>query len=172
MIELSLPLSTASPAVIFLSDKILQSDLSINTYLLQRSIGDTDNYKQKGFVNMENRWSIRKDLYLDIILYLPEDREIVAKIYNIGLEGVFISIDPAEYKVGNIINIGVNSPVKEDEILNARGIVRHISQNGIGVMFFGFNLKLFQSLQKYLYCNTPVLNSAIDEQALVNIYSR
>lgn len=105
---------------------------------------------------MEHRWSIRKPIALEVLVFNGGDPGIACLAYNIGMEGMFIGTGPLPVARNSILEIEFALNDKSGQSVNYRipVFVRHVSNGGIGIMFRNFHQRLYQSLHALLYEST------------------
>ncbi len=101
---------------------------------------------------MENRWSDRRELRLDVDVFRDGEKLCSCQSRDVGLGGAFLDLDP-NHPVGQDDNVDLvfhlatgEGPVKHS--LRAR-IVR-ITEDGIGLKFHEFDTSVFRSLQEIM----------------------
>ena len=101
---------------------------------------------------MENRWSIRKPVALDVELYYQGKACACCKTRDIGLGGMFIemaeSMIPRYGKVE--LDVHVDSGGGNQRQHRFVATVVHSSVQGLGVMFQDFTIADFRILQEVL----------------------
>ncbi len=74
------------------------------------------------------------------------------KIRNIGLEGLFLEADTEPLIKHNRLDIRFTlEDGDQHREYQIPVLVRHLDQNGVGVMFLTFEREVFQSVQNLLY---------------------
>jgi hypothetical protein len=106
---------------------------------------------------MENRWSDRRELRLDVEVFREGTKICSCQSKDIGLGGAFLDFESAQSLPQDAFGVDSNidivfhliseqAPIKHN--LHAR-IVR-ITENGIGLKFHEFDTGVFRSLQEIM----------------------
>lgn len=105
---------------------------------------------------MEHRWSIRKPVVFDVLVFNEEHRGVTCRAYNIGMEGMFIGTGSLRVARNSILDIEFALNDRSGQRVSYRipVFVRHVSNGGIGIMFRNFHQHLYQSLHALLYEST------------------
>ena len=113
---------------------------------------------------MENRWSDRRDLDLNVDVIQVNEKLLLCRCKDIGLGGTFIeNIDEGSS------DIAVNSDVElvfhiDNGNLDAKyylhAKVIRVSESGIGLKFHGFDTSVFRSLQELINYKAKPLSIA------------
>ena len=101
---------------------------------------------------MERRWSARKPIVLDVVIYEMGLPVATAVSRNVGLEGMYVET------VWHLFCKGTRLEA-EFIIADIRGrrryrlpvIVAHVSRRGFGLVFNIFDQKLFRAFEAMLY---------------------
>jgi hypothetical protein len=88
---------------------------------------------------LEHRWSARRSVNLEAIVFHRPMGLLPVRILDIGLEGAFIA--------GEDLKL----PVPGGTLYHMSAIVIHYSRDGYGVMFKEFKLEAFRTLMDVLY---------------------
>jgi hypothetical protein len=103
-------------------------------------------------MGLEHRWSTRKQVCLEAIVFHRPVGLLPVKILDIGLEGAFISAEELKLPVPGIIELTFAFDVADRTTIYQMGaMVIHRSRGGYGVMFKEFKLEAFRSLMDMLY---------------------
>jgi hypothetical protein len=103
-------------------------------------------------MGLEHRWSTRKRVCLDAIVFHRHLGLLPAKILDIGLEGAFITAKDLELPIPGIVELTFGFDVSGKKTLyHTDAMVVHHSRGGYGVMFREFKLEAFRSLMDMLY---------------------
>jgi hypothetical protein len=101
---------------------------------------------------MENRWSDRRELRLDVDVLRDGEKVCSCQSRDVGLGGTFLDLEPA-HSMGQDENVELVFHLSSAEgqvkhSLNAR-IVR-VTEEGIGLKFHEFDTSVFRSLQEIM----------------------
>jgi hypothetical protein len=103
-------------------------------------------------MGLEHRWSMRKQVCLDAVVFHRPLGLSRVKILDIGLEGAFITAEELKLPVPGIVELTFAFDVADKETIYHMGaMVIHHSRGGYGVMFKEFKLEAFRSLMDMLY---------------------
>ena len=101
---------------------------------------------------MENRWSDRRDLRLDVDVFRNGEKICSCQSRDVGLGGTFLDLNPA-HSMGQDDNVELvfhlmsgQAPIKHS--LHAR-VVR-VTRDGVGLKFHEFDTGVFRSLQEIM----------------------
>lgn len=100
---------------------------------------------------MENRWSIRKNLSLDVDILYQGQQYARCKTRDIGLGGMFIEV--ANSMIPRFGKVELHVQVDQEGIRAPHKFVAsvvHTTNNGMGLMFQDFNIADFRVLQEVL----------------------
>ena len=103
-------------------------------------------------MSLEHRWSKRKRVRLDAIVFHRPLGLLHAEILDIGLEGVFIRGNHLKLPCPAIVELtfALDNAGKQN-ISQMEAIVIHHSRRGYGLMFKDFRFEAFQALKGMLY---------------------
>ncbi len=103
-------------------------------------------------MSLEHRWSKRKQVCLDTIVFHRPFGLLRAEILDIGLEGVFIRGEHLKLPCPAIVELtfALDGDSKRS-ISHMEAIVIHHSRQGYGLMFKDFRFEAFQVLKDMLY---------------------
>ena len=108
--------------------------------------------QQEVSMGLEHRWSTRRQVCLEAIVFHRSLGLQPVKILDIGLEGAFIAAGRLDLPVPGIVEltfaIGVNG---KKIIYHMNAMVVHHTRDGYGVMFREFKLEAFRTLMDVLY---------------------
>ena len=96
-------------------------------------------------MSLEHRWSTRKQVCLEAIVFHRSLGLLPVRILDIGLEGAFLPV-PGIVELTFAIDIDGKKIIYH---LNA--MVMHHTRSGYGVMFREFKLEAFRTLMDVLY---------------------
>lgn len=103
---------------------------------------------------MEHRWSLRKRLTTNVLLYhhgIPVAR---CESRDVGLEGMFVNTGPLNYFRNTRLDVefSLRNPAT-GQVARCRlpAIVVHTSNQGLGLTFIGFNPDIFRTLDAILH---------------------
>ena len=102
--------------------------------------------------DIDRRWSSRKPLRLDVLVYRDRVPVAVGTTRNIGLEGMFL--ETGRQRFSNQTLLEVAFPVKvdrEEQRFRVPAVVVNASTAGMGLTFTAFDQKLFRALERLLY---------------------
>ena len=103
-------------------------------------------------MSLEHRWSTRKQVYWDAVIFHRPLGLLRAKILNIGLEGAFIAAEHLKLPVPTIVEVTFSfKSVGTQGIYQMEAMVVHRNRGGYGLMFKDFKLKAFRALKDALY---------------------
>jgi len=103
-------------------------------------------------MGMEHRWSPRKQVCLESIVFHRPLGLLPVKILDIGLEGAFIAAEQLDLPVPAIVELTFAIDITDKKTLyHMNAMVIHHSRGGYGVMFKEFKLEAFRSLMSMLY---------------------
>jgi len=101
---------------------------------------------------MENRWSDRRDLRLDVDVFRNGEKICTCQSKDVCLGGAFLKLQP-EHPIGLDDNVDLvfhliseQTPIKHS--LHAR-VVR-VTNEGVGLKFHEFDTGVFRSLQQIM----------------------
>ena len=100
---------------------------------------------------MENRWSMRKPMQLDVDLYYRDWRVSGCKTRDLGLGGVFVEMtDPAIPSHSTVELVLKYDHQGAAQSHRFRGNVVHRDRDGLGVAFRDFDVADVRTLQQML----------------------
>ena len=103
-------------------------------------------------MGLEHRWSTRKPVCLDAIVFHRPLGLRPVKILDIGLEGAFITAERLALPVPGGIELTFAIDIDGRKTLyHMNAMVIHQSRDGYGVMFREFKLESFRTLMDVLY---------------------
>ena len=103
-------------------------------------------------MSLEHRWSARKQVYWDAVVFHRPLGLLRAKILNIGLEGAFIAADHVKLPVPSMVEVTFSfNSTGSRGICQMEAMVIHRNRGGYGLMFKDFKLKAFRALKDALY---------------------
>lgn len=103
-------------------------------------------------MSLEHRWSKRKQVCLDAIVFHRPLGLLHVEILDISLEGVFIGGEHIKLPSPAIVELTFAlDSVGKQTIYQMEAMVIHHARNGCGLMFKDFRLETFQALQSMLY---------------------
>ena len=106
---------------------------------------------------MENRWSDRRELQLDVDVFRDGAKVCSCQSRDVGLGGAFLDMQS-------------NEPLAEDEnlelvfhLMSEKNPVKHnlhakvvrVTNDGVGLKFHDFDTSVFRSLQEIMSYKTP-----------------
>lgn len=103
-------------------------------------------------MGLEHRWSIRKQVCQEAIVFHRSLGLLPVKILDIGLEGAFITAERLDLPVPGIVELTFAIDIDGKKIIyHLNAMVMHHNRNGYGVMFREFKLEAFRTLMDVLY---------------------
>jgi len=102
-------------------------------------------------MDLEHRWSTRKNISIDVRVDYPPVGVIAGKTHNVSLDGMFIDLDGASIPPQACLEIGfcANLDGTESEYRLPAYVV-HSSHRGIGVMLQHSGYQEFEALRQIL----------------------
>ena len=106
---------------------------------------------------MENRWSDRRELQLDVDVFRDGAKVCSCQSRDVGLGGAFLDMQSSE-------------PLAEDEnlelvfhLMSEKNPIKHnlhakvvrVTNDGVGLKFHDFDTSVFRSLQEIMSYKTP-----------------
>jgi len=102
-------------------------------------------------MGLEHRWSARKQLCLEAIVFHRPLGLAQVSILNIGLEGAFIAADHLHLPVPSMVELSFAlDTTGKPQIYRLNAIVLHSDHGGYGLMFKDFQLTAFRALKDML----------------------
>lgn len=103
-------------------------------------------------MSVEHRWSVRKQIYLDALIFCHTLGLLQVKILDIGLDGAFISREHLKLPWPAMVELtfALDDTGKQC-IYQGDAMVIHQGRNGCGLMFRNFRLEAFRALRGMLY---------------------
>jgi hypothetical protein len=103
-------------------------------------------------MGLEHRWSARKQVCLEGIVFHRPLGLLPVKILDIGLEGAFIAAERLSLPVPGGVELTFAIDIDGKKTLyHMNAMVIHHSRDGYGVMFREFRLEAFRTLMDVLY---------------------
>jgi hypothetical protein len=103
-------------------------------------------------MGLEHRWSTRRPVCLEGIIFHRPLGLVPVKILDIGLEGAFIIAEGLELPVHGGVELTFAIDIDGSKTLyHMNAVVIHQSRDGYGVMFKEFKLEAFRTLMDVLY---------------------
>ena len=106
----------------------------------------------RDWVQLERRWSIRKPIVMQVVIYDKGLPVAAAMSRNVGLEGMYVETNWHLFSKGSLIEaefIIADTPGGQRHRLPA--VVLHVSRRGFGLTFDIFDQILFRALEAKLY---------------------
>ena len=101
---------------------------------------------------MEHRWSVRKPVDMDVLVYHGGFPGTELRARNIGMEGMFIETGALALAKNSVLDVEFTLELAgRSQRYRMPSFVRHVSDVGVGIMFRKFNQELFQALHRLLY---------------------
>ncbi|MEE9422788.1 MAG: PilZ domain-containing protein [Gammaproteobacteria bacterium] len=99
-------------------------------------------------MNVEHRWSNRKDLTLDVDLYYPPLGTLNGKTRNISLEGMYIELEGVHIPAQSRLEIAFTSKARGTTTEHRLpAYVVHEDKDGIGLMLQHVGYREFDALR-------------------------
>jgi hypothetical protein len=112
----------------------------------------TETGQQEVSMGLEHRWSTRKQVCLEAIIFHRSLGLRPVKILDIGLEGAFITAERLDLPVPGIVELTFAIDIENKKtIYHMNAMVIHNGHEGYGVMFREFKLEAFRTLMDVLY---------------------
>jgi len=103
-------------------------------------------------MGLEHRWSTRRPVCLEGIVFHRPLGLLPVRIQDIGLEGAFIAGEGLDLPVPGGIELTFAIDIDGRKTLyHMNAVVIHQSRDGYGVMFREFKLEAFRTLMDVLY---------------------
>jgi hypothetical protein len=103
-------------------------------------------------MGLEHRWSTRKQVNLEAIVFHRSLGLLPVRILDIGLEGAFILAERLDLPVPGIVELTFAIDITgKKSIYHMNAMVIHNGRGGYGVMFREFKLEAFRTLMDVLY---------------------
>jgi hypothetical protein len=103
-------------------------------------------------MSMEHRWSTRKPVCLNAVIFYRPLGLIQVTIQNIGLEGAFIHCAAVKLPYQAIVEMSFALDVAgKQTIYQMQAMLIHHTRNGYGLMFKDYKLEAFRALKGMLY---------------------
>jgi len=101
---------------------------------------------------MEQRWSLRKPVTLEVKVVYKCHPVVLGRSINISLEGLFIETGIMILPVGSCIEVefGLMADTQLEEV-RMPSVVVHRNRVGCGIAFQTFNGKAFRVIEQLLY---------------------
>ena len=101
---------------------------------------------------MEHRWSVRKPVNMDVLVYHGGFPGTELRARNIGMEGMFIETGALALAKNSVLDVEFSLDLAgSGQRYRMPSFVRHVSNAGVGIMFRKFDQELFQVLHRVLY---------------------
>jgi hypothetical protein len=101
---------------------------------------------------MEHRWSPRRTIHRDAMLYFQGLPVMQATVCNIGLDGAYVETPDAGLPRGTALELEFelsdHSPKSRHRL---PALVMHQSLEGMGLMFRNFQQNAFEDIHAYLF---------------------
>jgi hypothetical protein len=110
------------------------------------------NLRNGGRMSLEHRWSARKRVCLEALVFHRFTGLSQVKILDISLEGVFISAEHLKLPLPSVVELTFSLNIgRIESIYQLQAMVIHHSDHGYGLMFKDFRLEAYQALKGILY---------------------
>jgi hypothetical protein len=120
-------------------------------HCLLSSVAHTGNTAPGATMDLEHRWSTRKNIRLDVSLHYPPVGVIRGRTRNISLEGMFVDLDGAAVPSQARVEIRFRAhPHGTDFEYRLPAYVVHSGNRGIGVMLQHSGYREFDALSQML----------------------
>lgn len=100
---------------------------------------------------MEKRWSMRKEIQLDVVLHHDSAGVIKCKTRDISLEGMFIETESSILPVDEQVYLDFILQNDNNKLHHIRAKIVRTTDNGMGVMFREFNPRISHFLRDVQY---------------------
>lgn len=102
-------------------------------------------------MSVENRWSNRKALALEVSLFYPPLGVINAHTRNVSLEGMFVELDDVHIPPESRLEVSFQTPTRHGQIEHRLpAFVVHSSHDGVGLMLQHVGYREFDALRHVL----------------------
>ena len=103
-------------------------------------------------MSLEHRWSARKQVCLEALVFHRLTGLSQVKILDIGLEGAFVSAEHLELPFPAVVELTFSLNIAGTEnIYQLQAMVIHRTDHGYGLMFKDFRLEAYQALKGMLF---------------------
>lgn len=101
---------------------------------------------------MERRWSARKPIALDVVIYEKRLPVATAVSRNVGLEGMYVETVWHLFCKGTALEAEfIIAGIRGGRRYRLPVVVKHVSRRGFGLMFNIFDQELFRAFEAMLY---------------------
>ncbi len=100
---------------------------------------------------MEHRWSARKTVDAQAVIYQRGARIVRGSIGDIGLEGLFVRTGPVRLRTNTLVEVEFSIPTGGMTTFRIPALITHRSEEGIGLMFHTFDQQAFRAIQALVY---------------------
>jgi len=102
-------------------------------------------------MGLEHRWSPRKEVSLEAMVFHRPQGLARATILNLGLEGAFLRVPHLALPVPGMVELTFAlETVGRPRIYQLEAVVIHASSGGYGLMFKDFKVEAFRALRDVL----------------------
>ena len=102
-------------------------------------------------MGLEHRWSVRKPVYLNAVLFHRLTGLTQATIQDISLEGAFIRSETVKLFCQAVVDLSFSLDNDgRHPIYQAQALVIHQARNGYGMMFKSFRPNVYRAIQETL----------------------
>ena len=103
-------------------------------------------------MSLEHRWSIRKPVYLNAVLFHRLSGLAQVTIEDISLEGAFIRGEAVNLSCQTVVDLSFAlGNAGRQPIFQVQALVIHRARNGYGLMFKAFKPDIYRAIQGKLY---------------------
>lgn len=103
-------------------------------------------------MRLEHRWSQRKNVYLNAIVFYRPLGLLRAKILDVSLGGAFVDTGGITLLPHTVVELTFSLDTKgKQQLYQMEAIVIHRQGMGSGLMFKDFKLDAFQAIRDILY---------------------
>lgn len=100
----------------------------------------------------DRRWSARKSIALDVVLYEKGLPVAAAVSRNVGLEGMYVETLWHLFRKGTVLEAEfIIAGIRAGRRYRLPVVVMHVSKRGLGLMFSIFDRDLFRTLETMLH---------------------
>lgn len=103
-------------------------------------------------MKLEHRWSQRKRVYLNAIVFYRPLGLLRAKVLDVSLEGAFVDTGRIDLPAHALVELTFTLETEgRQRVYQMEAIVVHHQRTGSGLMFKDFKLDAFQAIRDILY---------------------
>lgn len=103
-------------------------------------------------MKLEHRWSQRKKVYLNAVVFYRPLGLLRAKVLDVSLEGTFVDTGRISLPPHAMVELTFMLETEgKQKVYQMEAIVVHSQRTGSGLMFKDFKLHAFQAIRDILY---------------------